>query len=86
MNRLILSANFESTVNDVLGHANFREIAIFKSLYVFITVNLYGDNNAHPCYNYRNKFWDSSFKIKHVFSYLLVRVTEEICLNFSYKV
>ena len=30
MNRLsVLSANFESTVNDVLGHGNFREIAFF---------------------------------------------------------
>ena len=36
MNRLsVLSVNFESTVNDVLGHALFfRKIAIFK----FITV------------------------------------------------
>ena len=46
MNRLsVLSANFESAVNDVLGHANFRKIVIFK----FITVNRYGESNAYPC-------------------------------------
>ena len=45
MNRLsVLSANFESTVNDVIGHANFRKIAIFK----FIIVISYGENNAYP--------------------------------------
>ena len=42
MNRLsVLSANSESTVNDVLGHA--RKITIFK----FKTVIRYGDNNAY---------------------------------------
>ena len=24
--------------------------------------NKYGDNKAHPCKNYSNKIWDSSFK------------------------
>ena len=43
MNRLsVLSANFESTLNDVLGHANFRKIAI-------LAVIRYGENNAYPC-------------------------------------
>ena len=41
----LLSANFESTENDVLVHANFRKIAIFK----FITVITYGENTAYPC-------------------------------------
>ena len=48
MNRLsVLSANFESTVNDVLGHAYFRKIAIFE----FLAVTMYGENNAYmyPC-------------------------------------
>ena len=30
----VLSDNFESTVNEVLGHANFKKIAICLSLYV----------------------------------------------------
>ena len=39
MNRLsVLSANFESTVNDVLGHANFRSGTLIR----------YGENNAYP--------------------------------------
>ena len=46
MNRLsVLSANFESTVKDVLGHAYFRKIAIFE----FLAVTMYGENNACPC-------------------------------------
>ena len=47
INRLsVLSANFESTVNDVLDHDNFMKIAIFK----FPTVIKYdGNNNAYPC-------------------------------------
>ena len=44
MNRLsVLSANLESTVNDVLDHANFRKIADLK----FITIIRYGENNAY---------------------------------------
>ena len=46
MNRLsVLAADFESTVNYILGHANFRKIAIFK----FITVIRYGDIYVYPC-------------------------------------
>ena len=46
MNRLpVLLADFESTVNDLLGHANFRKIAISEFLAVF----RYGENNVYPC-------------------------------------
>ena len=37
----MLSANFESAVNDVLGQAKFRKMTIFK----FITVIRYGNKN-----------------------------------------
>ena len=48
MHRLsLLSAYFESTVNNVLGHANFRKIAIFK---IFAVIRN-GENNAYPCKN-----------------------------------
>ena len=43
MNRL--SVLLASIVIDVLGHANFRKIAIFE----FIAVIRYGENNAYPC-------------------------------------
>ena len=43
--RSVLSVNFESTVNDVLGHDDSRKITIFK----FITVIRYSDNNACAC-------------------------------------
>ena len=46
MNRLsVLSANFESTLKDVLGHAYFRKIAIFELL----AVTMYGEINAYAC-------------------------------------
>ena len=56
--RSVLSANFESTVNDVLDHSNFRKIKIFN----FLAVIRYGENNAYL--HVTGKTWDSSFK-KH---------------------
>ena len=48
MHRLsLLSAKFENTVNNVLGHDNFRKIAIFK----IFAVKRSGENNAYPCQN-----------------------------------
>ena len=35
-------------LNDVLGHANFREIAKPSIIVCVVTVNRYGDNNAQP--------------------------------------
>ena len=42
---LTITKTGDSRVNDAIGHANFRKIAIFK----FITVIRYGENNAYPC-------------------------------------
>ena len=39
---------FARVLNDVLGHADFREITNFQLQYVII-VNSYGDNNADSC-------------------------------------
>ena len=41
-----------------LGHANFKNIANFQSLYCVITVNRYNDNKAQQCENYRNYIVD----------------------------
>ena len=46
MKRLsVLSANLESTVNDVLGHAYFRKS---QSLNI-LAVTMYGENKAYLC-------------------------------------
>ena len=58
MNRLsVLSANFERTVIDVLGHANFRKFAIFEFL-VVIRYSIHAKITV--------KMWDSSFKLKQI--------------------
>ena len=62
MDRLsVLSANFESTVNDILGHANFRKMAIFK----FITVIPDTVKIMHIHVKITGENLNSSFKIRN---------------------
>ena len=40
----VYAAVFALVLNNLLRHTNFKEIIV-----CVITINRYGDNNAHPC-------------------------------------